>query len=268
MERRIAITGAAGRIGSQLRNHLGGALGYELVLIDRESGGDAEIFPADLAQYTPEWSELFSGVDSVLHLAGDARPRAPWSSVADNNVEATFNVFRAAAEQGVRRVIYASTLMSMEGYRFGRGPIAFDALPRPVSFYAASKLMGEAIARQFAQERGISVICLRFGAVQSRDAPPGRDWTDWTHSKWLSAEDLCQAVEKAILAENVSFAILPLASDNPGMRWDLSETRRVLGYSPTKSTPLPGPPLHIKIRSLLGLVHKRFFDPTWRYYWD
>ena len=98
-------------------------------------------------------------------------------------------MFRAAVEQGVRRVIYASTLMSMEGYRFGRGPIAFDATPRPVSFYAASKLMGEIIARQFAQERALSVICLRFGAVQTNGAPPGRDWTAWRLSKWLSNKD-------------------------------------------------------------------------------
>ena len=49
---------------------------------------------------------------------------------------------------------------------------------------------------------------------------------------WLSNQDYCQVVEKAILAENVSFAVLNAMSDNSGMKWDLSETRRVLGYQP------------------------------------
>ena len=49
---------------------------------------------------------------------------------------------------------------------------------------------------------------------------------------WLSDRDLCHGVERAVFAEHVPFAVLNLISDNPGMRWDIDETRRVIGYMP------------------------------------
>ena len=49
---------------------------------------------------------------------------------------------------------------------------------------------------------------------------------------WLSNWDWCQAMERAVVAEGVGFAVLNLMSDNPGMRWDIGETRRVIGYAP------------------------------------
>jgi NAD+ dependent glucose-6-phosphate dehydrogenase len=51
----------------------------------------------------------------------------------------------------------------------------------------------------------------------------------------LSDRDLCQGMERAVLAENVPFAILNLMSANAGMRWDIEETRRVIGYHPQDS---------------------------------
>lgn len=49
---------------------------------------------------------------------------------------------------------------------------------------------------------------------------------------WLSDRDLCHGVERAALAEHVQFAVLNLMSDNPGMRWDLEPTRKIIGYAP------------------------------------
>lgn len=265
VKRRVVITGAAGRIGVRLRAHFGQSPNYELVLIDKDNRGDVEIHTASLSRYMPEWTDLLAGADAVIHLAGDPRPSASWLSVADNNIETTLNLFSAAAAHRVRRVVYASSLQTMEGYRYTHGSIAADAPPRPTSFYAASKLMGEAVGRQFARERGLSVICLRIGSMEEGHLPPARNWTTWGCSKWLSAADLCQAVEKAILTEDIGFAILPLTSDNAAMRWDLSETCRVLGYKPTMFAAAPSPRLLIRVRSMLQFVHRRFINPAWRH---
>ena len=54
----------------------------------------------------------------------------------------------------------------------------------------------------------------------------------WGQLMWLSDRDLCDAMERAVLAEGVGFAVLNLMSDNPGMRWDIDTTRRVIGYAP------------------------------------
>lgn len=266
-KRRIVITGAAGRIGLRLRTHLGRSPDYELVLIDLDNRGDADIHCFNLSRYQPDWARLFAGADAVVHLAGDPRPTAPWRSVSENNIEATFNLFRAAAEHGVPRVLYASSLLTMEGYRYGRGVIAADAPPRPVSFYASSKLMGEAIGRQFSRDRGLSVICLRIGDVEVDRTSPGRDVNSWRQSRWLSVDDLCQAIEKAILVSDPGYVVLPLTSDNSGMRWDLAETCRVLGYEPTKPAPPLRPYMYVRLRALLGYALKRLFDPSWRDYW-
>jgi hypothetical protein len=52
---------------------------------------------------------------------------------------------------------------------------------------------------------------------------------------WLSNRDLCNAMEQAVLAENLPFAVLNLMSDNPGMRWDIETTKRLIGYAPQDS---------------------------------
>jgi hypothetical protein len=57
-------------------------------------------------------------------------------------------------------------------------------------------------------------------------------WSTWGQAMWLSNRDLCQAMERAVLADNVGFAVLNLMSDNPGMRWDIETTKRTIGYAP------------------------------------
>ena len=58
-------------------------------------------------------------------------------------------------------------------------------------------------------------------------------WSSWGQLMWLSNRDLCQAMQSAVNAENIGFAVLNLMSDNPGMRWDIETTRRTIGYAPT-----------------------------------
>ena len=54
----------------------------------------------------------------------------------------------------------------------------------------------------------------------------------WGQQMWLSDRDICHGMERAVLAQDVPFAILNLMSDNPGMRWDIEQTREVIGYQP------------------------------------
>jgi NAD+ dependent glucose-6-phosphate dehydrogenase len=54
----------------------------------------------------------------------------------------------------------------------------------------------------------------------------------WGQSMWLSNRDMNQAAERSIEAENVPFAVVNLVSNNPGMRWDIEHTRKVIGYVP------------------------------------
>jgi NAD+ dependent glucose-6-phosphate dehydrogenase len=96
-------------------------------------------------------------------------------------------------------------------------------------------LFGERLGRSLAERRDLSVIAFRIGWCQKEHGNrpgPHMSMGSWGQQMWLSDRDLCQAMERAILAKNVEFAVLNLMSDNPGMRWDIVETRAVIGYDP------------------------------------
>jgi NAD+ dependent glucose-6-phosphate dehydrogenase len=81
---------------------------------------------------------------------------------------------------------------------------------------------------------GKAALCFRIGYLQRGDNQPGTHmgWGGWGQAMWLSNRDLCQAMERSVMAEGIGFAVLNLMSDNPGMRWDIATTKRTIGYAP------------------------------------
>jgi NAD+ dependent glucose-6-phosphate dehydrogenase len=229
----VLITGAAGNIGCKLRAHFAG-LDWSVRALDIDARGDDTITAADLAEWDDGWAARFSGVDTVVHLAGDPSPRASWASVQRLNIDLTANIYEAAARHSVRRVIFASSNWVMAGHRSGTGPLTTDMEPHPINAYGVSKLVGERMGRALHLQCGASVICFRIGYAQRGDNQPGphMGWSTWGQAMWLSNRDLCQAMERAVLADDIGFAVLNLMSNNPGMRWDIEATRRALGYAP------------------------------------
>lgn len=236
MTRIVAITGAAGSIGRKLRAHLEGRGDCTLRLLDSDAHGDPAVLGADLAQWDARWVNAFAGADTVIHLAGDPRPEAPWGSVVRNNVDLVLNVLEAAALHKVRRLIFASSNWTMAGHRFAGGALDTGREPAPVNAYGVSKLVGERIGRSFSERHGLSVVCLRIGYCQQEPGNrpgPHMGWNRWGQEMWLSDRDLCSAFERAIEAPaDLRFAVLNLMSQNQGMRWDIETTRRVLGWQP------------------------------------
>ncbi len=243
----VLITGAAGNLGDKLRRHLEGR--YPLRLIDRV-GGDPALHAADLAVWDPDWVQLFQGVDVVVHLAADPTAQQTWPRLVGPNVDAVLNVFQAAVRAGVRRVVYASSNHVMGGYKDLEEPwLLTTTLPplpgaryvvrgehRDSSAYGSAKLFGERLGQHLAVTQGLSVIAVRIGWVQqganrAQDIPADRG--DWFRLMWLSNRDYLQLMEKCILADpGLGFAVLNGMSANRGMRWDIEETRRVVGYQP------------------------------------
>ena len=199
-ERRLVLlTGAAGRIGSAFFADSGDR--YRFRLADR----------------------------SADTLATDPSPEADfYGSLLDNNIKGTYNVFRAAADEGCRRVIFASSVHAVLGY--GRDVQAHPESPvRPVNMYGVSKCFGEAVAACFAAA-GLSSIAIRIGAYEA-------DWirqnpTAEAMSMFLSARDMNQLLVRCIEADGVGFAIVHAVSDNRFKRLDIASTRDLLGYAP------------------------------------
>jgi NAD+ dependent glucose-6-phosphate dehydrogenase len=244
----VLITGAAGNLGGKLRRHLDGR--YPLRLLDREPRGDPAILAADLSQWEARWLDVFQGVDVVVHLAADPTAQQTWPNLIGPNVDAVINVFLAAVQAGVKRVVYASSNHVMGGYKDDPEPhlLTTSLPPRPGARYVvhgeqrdstpygSAKLFGERLGRNMSITHGLSVLAVRIGWVQAGDNQPENiapDRDSWFRLMWLSNRDYLQVMEKCITADPaLRFAVLNAMSANTGMRWDVEETRRLIGYQP------------------------------------
>lgn len=247
--KRILITGAAGNLGRKLTNHLQGR--YDLQLLDLKTGGYNDVHQVDLALWNTAWVERFAGVDTVVHLAANPNPMPAWAELLESNMDTVVNVFNAAAQKGVKRVIYASSNHAMGQYKDIPEPakVTTTIPPRPGTRvvrngeelttlpYGAMKLIGERIGKGFADAYGMEVIAVRigwvqFGANRPGDIPAERE--DWYRLMWLSDRDFCQLMERGIEAElgATRFAVVNGMSNNTGMRWDIEYTKELLGYAP------------------------------------
>jgi len=236
----IVITGAQGNLGGKLAGALRSS--YSLRCLDLVGGTDC--VAADLARYDESWVRLFSAAHTILHFAAESQPTASWAQVHRANIVATSNVLRACRVHGIRRVIFASTNQVMGGCRFTEGAVTTDMPPTPLNPYAVSKLFCEEAGRALAAETGISFIGLRIGNIQPGDniPRPGMGIGLWGQQMWLSNRDFITGVRAAIDAVDVPFAIVNLVSNNPGMRWDLTYTNKVLGFVPSDGfAPHPSP---------------------------
>lgn len=186
---------------------------------------------ADLAE-TGEVLDLMEGVDTVVHLAGQASPEADWDSVLAANIVGYRNVLEAARQAGVRRVVYASSNHAMGMYdRHEQWPVYPTDHLRPDSFYGVSKAFGEILGRFYHDEYGLDVISLRIGWMS--DDPMAAD-LELLHAMWLSEGDTVRVVRSAIEAE-VRYGVYYAISDNPDRRWDITNTMLELGYRPQDS---------------------------------
>ena len=226
----IVVTGARGNLGGKLAASLRNR--YALRCLDLVGGDDISV--ANLANYDRAWVHHFEGASTVLHFAAEPLPTSTWAKVHQGNIVATANVLRAAREAGVRRVIFASTNQIMAGYRFADVLVTTTLPPTPLNPYAVSKLYCEEAGRAFAAETGISFIALRIGNILPGENVPhaGMGIGMWGQQMWLSNRDFLDGVQAAIDVPDLPFAIVNLVSNNPGMRWDLSHTRQLLGFVP------------------------------------
>ena len=243
----VLVTGSSGLIGGvvirTLRQH------YTFSGLDRVQPADAPDIPTTLADIS-DFDAIrgaFDGIDAVLHLAADVSMQAAWESVLPNNIVATYNVFEAARQAGVTRLVFASSNHAVgmfeldEPYRRIRqgnyanlDPATLPQVDhtvriRPDGYYGISKAFGEAVGAYYAENFGMSVICLRIGTVNRHNSPV----RDIRHlATWLSHRDLAQLVDRCLRVEGVQFEIFYGVSGNTWRFWDIEPARRVLGYVP------------------------------------
>jgi UDP-glucose 4-epimerase len=231
--RKVAVTGAAGRIGSYFASHAPDR--YELTLIDHPDVDMSELEKLGTTHQTrlgdlDRLKELFADQDTIVHLAAEPSPSAVWSDLLRDNVQGTYNAFVAAAHAGCRRVVYASSIHAVSGYPADR-QVHADEPVSPGDLYGVTKCFGEAMGRYMATQHALEAIAIRIGSFQPRTKAE-REENAGMINTWVSQRDLHQLIVRCVDDENLLFAIFHGLSDNRFVRMDISEARELVGYEP------------------------------------
>ncbi len=231
--KKIVVTGGSGRLG-QLVIHELLSHGCEVLSLDRAPPA-VSLCPSWIADLRSSGHlyEALSGAHGVMHLGAYQAPGlAPDSEIFSNNVTATYNVLKAAADTGIKKVVIASSTAAF-GFIYAPKPMLPDYLPldeqhpsRPQDPYGLSKVVGEQIADSFARLcPDMSIGSLRLPGVvfdfsydllRQRWKDSGeRARTVWAY---IDARDAATACRLALQGEFYGHEVMIVAAPNSSMR--------------------------------------------------
>lgn len=223
--KKLVLTGAAGRLGSYLREPLS-KLCDELLSTDI-ADDIGTLYPgeryarADLAKYD-QIDPLLKGADMVIHF-GAIVDEKPFEELLGPNFIGSYNIWEAGHQHGVRRIVYASSIHAV-GMHKKRDFIGIDAPHRPDTFYGLAKCFTEDLGSMYWDKRGLESVHLRIlSAAQVNNAR--------ALGSWLSYDDLIHLVTRAIDTPSVGFSIIYGVSNNDRAPVDNTQAA-FLGYRP------------------------------------
>jgi nucleoside-diphosphate-sugar epimerase len=278
---KVVVTGGSGKLGRAVLRDLV-AHGYDVLNLDQTLPREpvCKTVRLDLSNYGEVAEAILGGVDenggpfdAVVHLAAIPAPgQFANARTFKNNVPASYNVFLAARQAGIKSVVFASS-ETVLGLPFDNpppyAPVDEEYFPRPESAYSLGKLLDETMAAQFARwDPELKIIGLRFSNVMDPEdykAFPGfdadpklRKWNLWGY---IDARDGAQAVRRGLEAEFKGFEAFIIANadtvmsrsnasllaevfpsvpakgqlSNNGTLLSIDKAKRMLGYVPQHS---------------------------------
>jgi len=192
----------------------------------------APFIRTDLTDYG-QVAEILHGADAVVHLANIPAPGIYTPARTFNaNTAMNANVFLAAAQLGLQRVVWASSETTL-GLSFSSdnppryAPVDEEHFPHPASTYALSKVVGETIAEHIAGWSGIPFVGLRFSNIfrpedyarvpAFQDDATARQWNLWGYIDVRDAAASCRnGLEAEVTgAQNFIIAAADTIMDRP-----------------------------------------------------
>jgi hypothetical protein len=255
----VVVTGATGYIASQLlpvfRERYDLAL-LDVRLADRHGQPVPGVQQVDLL--ADDWTSHaghFANADVVVHLGYYRPPHTGVTGAGKGymderpNVDMAERVYRLALEQGVRRVVVASSNHAADWYEplilsrqlDGIGP---EEPPKSDNYYGWAKIAYEALGFLYASGgmgRKLEMVQLRIGAPREIAAAafPGRpDQYKRNLGAYISPRDMQQLFVRAMEcgpledAWGVPFQVFYGVSNNTRAFWSIANARRVIGYAP------------------------------------
>ena len=263
MSQNILLTGAFGRVGTAIIDHLSDRQEYDFTHLNRSDRDEYDTFVADVSNYE-EMRPAFDDKDAVVHLAGYPEPDGSWEQILENNIIGMYNTLDAARNAGVETFVFGSTNHVVGMYEVEFAPKIYqpdydlmvdqDSPRRPDSYYGSSKSFGEDLGRYYTEnyEFPSQFYAHRICSVRHEeydhpygDAEHGVDNGDWERGSdeyeetvarmkamWQSRRDLAQQIDLFLLDEDVEFDVFYGVSDNDRRWFSIEHSRDVLGYEP------------------------------------
>ncbi|MGF1484890.1 MAG: NAD-dependent epimerase/dehydratase family protein [Opitutales bacterium] len=233
--RKVLVTGAAGRFGREVVQRLH-ASGFEVRASDQKTTEDLPV-PVVIEELSEDLAgiRLCEGMDAVVHLGN-----IPTSGLTDDqrtfniNVRSNFNVYEGARQQGVRRVIFASSIQVIGGKSWIQPdepndvgfelPMSERTRANPGNAYALSKQVGEESLKFFCEMHGLEGIALRLPWLRSTAKHAQRSLRKHLSSRrprmpdyaaWVFRSDAARLVERCLQVELPGYRVyLPSSREN------------------------------------------------------
>ncbi|KIN76049.1 NAD-dependent epimerase/dehydratase family protein [Sulfitobacter mediterraneus] len=223
--KKLVLTGAAGRLGSYLREPLT-RMCDELVSTDIVDD-IGTLYPGetymkgDLASLD-DMLKVLEGADMVVHMGAYA-DEGPFEKLLGPNFIGAYNIWEAAYRQGLRRVVYGSSIHAV-GMHPKTDFIGVDAPHRPDTFYGLAKCFAEDLGSMYWDKRGLESVHMRIlSCAQVNNAR--------ALGSWLSYDDLIQLVQRSIDTPVTGFSVVYGVSNNDRVPVDNAKAS-FLGYRP------------------------------------
>ena len=258
---RVVLTGATGYIASQLLPVF--RRRYDLVMLDvKTDRGGKDVARAQVADLLDRNLDTnrphFRGADAVVHL-GYYRPQGTGVTGAGKgyyderpNVDMAEHVYRLAMEEGVKRVVVASSNHAADWWEHlildrRLESLTPEHLPRSDNYYGWAKVAYEALGFSYATGAlggPLEVVQVRIGApreisaAQYEGKPRGPFFYKRNLGAFISPRDIQQLFVRSIETpeirdeHGIPFQIFYGVSNNTRGFWSIANARRVIGYEP------------------------------------
>jgi len=205
---KLVLTGAAGRLGSYLREPLA-AMADSLVSSDL-ADDVGTLFPgetyvkADLSDLDAMMA-LTKDADMIVHF-GAYGDEGSFDTILGPNIIGAYNIWESAYQNKVRRVVYASSIHAV-GMHPKTEFIGTDAAHKPDTFYGLAKCFSEDLASLYWDKRQVESVCMRI--LSCAQVTSAR-----ALGSWLSYDDLIHLVEQSINTPTTGFTVVYGVSNN------------------------------------------------------
>ena len=230
--RRVLVTSGHSVLAQKIADALD--VGYDVQLTAPSDISTRHPFTRSGLGHDKTTNTLVRGIDAIVHVAEPPVEMSEEDQI-DYRTRGTYNLLRAAADEGVRHVLYLSSLQMFAGYNEDF-EVTEDWRPLPSDdAQVLSQYLGEFTCREFTREGQIGVVVLRLGKIvqaeEVEEKPLG--------PTEVSQRDVVQAVYKALGARLSgkgplarTWSVFHIQSGSPQARFTSARASSVFGYAP------------------------------------